>query len=161
VGDQRPLEEEGQVGDILGLTRQMGGPGGRDRDRYRWQDVVQDGEVVHGEIPDDVDVVLEQAEVHARGVVVVHLAQIARLDERSHRAHGRRVDERVIDEDHASMGLGQAPELGGFVGRGGHGLLDPDMFARLEGAAGQVEMRRHGRGQRHGLHLGVVEHRLE
>ena len=35
-------------------------------------------EVVRGEVPEDVDVVLEEAEVHADRVEVVELAELAR-----------------------------------------------------------------------------------
>src|SRR6516165_6043366 len=36
--------------------------------------VVHDGEIVRGEVPNDVDVVLEQAKIDAKGIVVVQIA---------------------------------------------------------------------------------------
>ena len=74
--------------------------GRRDRHRLRRQHVVHDRQVVHGQVPEHVDVVLEQPEVHADRVVVVDVAELAVVDELAHLADRAGVDERVIDHEH-------------------------------------------------------------
>ena len=60
VRDQVALEVQRQIGDVLRLAGDVAHAGRGDRDRLLRQHVVHDREVVHGEVPDHVDVVLEQ-----------------------------------------------------------------------------------------------------
>jgi len=74
MSDQGAVEEHRHIRDVLGLAWQVREPGRRDRDRTLRQHEVHDRQIMNGEIPQDVDVVLEQPEVDANRVVVIDLA---------------------------------------------------------------------------------------
>ncbi len=78
---------------------------------YCAEQEVHDRQVVHGEVPDHADVVLEQAEVHAHRVVVVELAELPVADELVDLAHGARVDEGVVDHQRQPALVGLGDEL--------------------------------------------------
>src|SRR5205807_8467246 len=71
VGDQLVVEEAGQVCHVDGMPGNVGGARRRHGTGRLAEDVVHDGQVVHGQIPEDIDVVLEQSEIHPHGVVVI------------------------------------------------------------------------------------------
>ncbi len=73
--------------------------------------VIHDGEVVRGEVPDDVDIVLEEAEVDARGIVIEELAEDALVDHLADFADGASEEEGVIDHDPQIPGGGEIDEL--------------------------------------------------
>src|SRR5579883_796100 len=73
VGDQRAVVKGGYVGDVFGGALHMTNAGGRNRDRELGQNVLHDREVMHGQIPDYVYVVLEESEIDADRIVVVDL----------------------------------------------------------------------------------------
>ena len=99
--DQVGGEEHGQIGDVLRLAGEVRQAGRRDRHRLlTGEDVVHDRQVVDGQVPDHVDIVLEEAEVDPRRVVVIDLPQIAGLDQLAHLANRAGVDEGVVDADH-------------------------------------------------------------
>ena len=98
VRDGARIVEERDVREILGRAREMVDAARRDRDRMLAEQVVEDREVVHGEIGDHVHVALEQAEVHADRVVVVDASEVAALDDVAHLAHRAGVDKGVVDE---------------------------------------------------------------
>ncbi len=80
-------------------------------------DVIHDRQIVRRQIPQDVDVVLEQAEVHARRVEVVQIAERAAVDELPD-LHDRTAEEkRVVDHDLEPLALGELDELLGLRGR--------------------------------------------
>ncbi len=89
----------------------MGGPCGRDRDRLLSKHVIHDREVVHGKIPQHVDISLEQAEVDPDRVVVVELAQVPAFHQLLDGLYGTRVDECVVDHQHESALLRGLDEL--------------------------------------------------
>src|SRR5207237_9212964 len=89
--------EQAEVGDILeAAVRVPGGPrlGG---DRLAAQHVIDNGNVMRGEVEDDVDVVLVQAQVEAGAVDVVHLAQFPVLYQLADLPDGGVVLDRVTD----------------------------------------------------------------
>ena len=95
---------------------------------------------MRSEVPDDVDVVLEEAEVDAGGVVIIKLAENALVDHLANFADGAGEEEGVIDHDLQLFGGGEIDELGG-LGRGrGEGLFDEDVFAVFEGGFGELEV---------------------
>src|SRR6185369_10534193 len=61
--------------------------------------VVDDREVVGGEVPDDVDVVLKEPQVDPRGVVVVERTQHAAVHQLLDLAHGAVEQKGVVDHD--------------------------------------------------------------
>ena len=87
VGDQVALEVQRQIGDVLRLAGDVAHARRGDGHRPLRQDIVHDGQIVDGEVPDDADIVLEQAEIHADRVVIVDVAE-AGLDEFAHLANG-------------------------------------------------------------------------
>ncbi len=52
------------------------------------------------EVPDNVDVVLEETEIDAHRVVVIDVAQLSGDDDLAHLAHRGRVNERVVHQQH-------------------------------------------------------------
>src|SRR5262249_55984197 len=105
VGDQVRLEEQGQGRGGRGWAGHVAQAGGRHRLGVWREHVIHDGQVVHGEVPDHVDVVLEEPEVHADRDVVVDLAQRVAGDELLDPPHGARVHEGVVDHQHATAPL--------------------------------------------------------
>ena len=73
--------------------------------------VVHDGEIVRRQVPDHVDIVLEQAEIDARGIVVEELSEHAFVDQLADLPHGAGEEERVIDHDLQVSGGGQVDQL--------------------------------------------------
>src|SRR5207253_7437376 len=58
-------------------TVEMGLPGGHNGLRGLLDQVIHDRQVMRSEVPDYIDVVLEQAKVHPCGIIVVQLAERA------------------------------------------------------------------------------------
>src|SRR5712692_6281836 len=101
--DKRPVEEQGEVGHVLGLTGEVTDACRRNRDGALWEHVVDDREVVHGEVPYNVYVMLKQAKIHADGVVVEDLTQSAGAGEVVDFAYGSRVHEGVVHHQHKAL----------------------------------------------------------
>src|SRR5690606_39354052 len=73
--DQFAAEEQVQIGDIFRLAGNLADAGGGNGNRPRVQHIVQDGQIMDRQIPQDGNVMLEQAQVHAHGIVIVDLAE--------------------------------------------------------------------------------------
>jgi hypothetical protein len=56
---------------------------------------------MHREIPQHADVRLEEAEVHARGIVIVQIAKLAVADHLANARDRTRIDKGVIDQENA------------------------------------------------------------
>jgi hypothetical protein len=74
--------------------------------------------------------VLEQAQVHADGVVVVDLPQLAAAHQVADAPDGARIEEGVVDEEDEAAALRLRHQAEGLLGRGGQGLRGQDVFAR-------------------------------
>src|SRR5207302_7466748 len=81
VGEQVVREEAGQVRHVDGLPGNVRGSGGGHGTGLLAEDVVHDGEIVDGQVPQHVDVVLKETEVHPHGVVVVKPSEVAAVDQ--------------------------------------------------------------------------------
>ena len=131
----------------------MGLAGGRDGDRALVDQVVHDREVVGGQVPDHVHVVLEEAQVDAHRVVVVELAEgpssMSCLIFLTAPVK-RKVWSTMIVE---VLLRGELDQLLGLGGGGGEGLLDEDVLAVLQGLLGQFEVGRDRRDDRDGVDL--------
>src|SRR5262249_8974244 len=90
VGRQPLAVVDVDVGDVLDGRVGGGAPPGGDAPGRGPQDVVDDRQVVRRQVPDDVHVVLEQAEVNAHAVDVVQFAQLAAVDHLLDQADGPR-----------------------------------------------------------------------
>ena len=103
------------------------------------------------QVPDDVDVVLEQPEVDPDAVHVVEVAQLARIDQVLDAADGVAEEVGVVDHQH--------PAVAGRPGRPGLGLRGrwrpaasrPVRAGRLPGTACDGKWVEHGGGDRHGV----------
>ena len=148
VRDRARVIEQRDVRQVLGRAREVIDAARRNRDRMLAQQVVEDREVVHGQVRDHVDVALEQAQVDPDRVVVVDAPEVAALDDLGHLAHRAGVDEGVIDEQHALAPLGFVDQLAGLKRGLRHRLLEPQMLAGLEGRHAELEVGADGRGDR-------------
>src|SRR5688572_10157885 len=72
VARERHVDER----DVVHTGLNVGGAVRADADRVALQDVAEDGEVVRREIPDDVDVTVEEAQIEAGAVDVEDLAEL-------------------------------------------------------------------------------------
>ena len=115
----------------------MAESGGGDGAGTKGQHVIHDRQVVHREIPQHVDVVLEQAQIHAHGIVVINFAQRATLDEFTDLPDGAGVDEGVIDHQNAISLLRHVHQMLHLIGARSERLLDQHMLALPAGHAGQ------------------------
>ncbi len=61
--------------------------------------MVDDGEIVRSKVPDDVHIVLEKAEIHPGGIVVVQFAERAVVQKLADLLHRPSKQEGVIDHD--------------------------------------------------------------
>ena len=105
-----------------------------------FQQVIHDGKIVRRQVPDDIDVVLEESEIDARGIVIEDLSEDALIDHLADFAHGTGEQEGVIDHDLQLFAGRQIDQLGGF-GRGrSERFLDEYMFAVFERGFGELEV---------------------
>ena len=133
------------VGDVLDVAVGVGASPRRDAPGLAAKYVVDDRQVVGGEIPDDVDVVLEEPEVDPDAVDVVEVAQLPVFHQLLDPAD--RVVEQVgmIHHQDPLLAGGQVDQHLGLVYGGRHRFLDENMQARLQTALCQREMRGHRR----------------
>src|SRR5262249_47527599 len=116
---------------------------GRYAPRVAAQDVIDDGQVVRGQVPDDVHVRLEQPQVDPDAVHVQQVAQLPAVHELPDPAD--RVGEQVgvIDHQHPAGPVGDVDQVLGLLHSCGQRLLDQDVQPGLQAAGGQREMRGH------------------
>ena len=100
VRDGRILEKERQVGHVLRLAADMSSASGRHRAWLDRHHVVHDREIMDRQIPNDVDVGLEDTQVDPRAVDVEDLAQVPGLHQIADLVHRAGVHERVTDHEH-------------------------------------------------------------
>jgi hypothetical protein len=137
---------QADVGQILPVGAGEGGAPGGDAGRQGLQKVVHDGDVVRGQIPDDIDVPAVQAEIQAGRVNVVDVAELAGAYPSPQLAHRGIVLEGVTDHQQPVGLVGDAHHLARLVEAGGQWLLDQDVLACLQGQSGDggVAFRRGG-----------------
>jgi hypothetical protein len=104
---------------------------------------------VRGEVHDDADVGLVEAEVQARAVQVVQLAELVAAAEITQLVHRRVVLDGVAGHQHQVAQLGRVDDQLGLGGRGGQRLLDEDALACLDGLQAQPSVGRLGSGDDH------------
>ena len=113
---------------------------------------------MHGQIPDDADVVLEKPEIHSHRVVVVDVAEVTAVHDLTDFPDRARVDERVIDHQHPAAPLRKVHQARRLFGGRGERLFDHDVLAGLERAAREVEVRRDRRRDRDGVDGLIDDH---
>jgi len=154
MGDEPvAFELDRNVSDILEFAPEMDGAVGRDSDRLVGDDIVHDGQVVGGQVPDDVDVVLEKPQVDPDRVVEQKFAQLAGIDDLLDFLHGAGEEECVVDHDLEALLGRELDELLGLGARRGERLLDEDMFAREERFLDHLVMGEDRSDDGHGVHV--------
>ena len=119
--------------------------------------VAEDREVVRAEVPDDADVRLVEAEVHAARRDRVDVAELTRLDQLADLVDRWAVEERVARHQHEPELRGELGELDRFLRRAGERLLDEDVLARLERALRERVVRSNGRRDRDRIDVRILE----
>src|SRR6266853_96398 len=142
----------------VGVAVQVASAGRDDRLGPLGNDVVHDRQIVRGQIPDHAHVVLEQPEVHARGIEVVQLAQRAAVDQLANLPHGPAEEEGVIHHDLQVLPFSQLDELLGLLRRGCEGLLDEYVFAVRQRGLRQLVMRPDRRDDRDSVDVRRRQH---
>src|SRR6266404_5941227 len=86
-----------QVADIFRVRRGVAGANGGQTLRLPADQVIDDGKIMRRQVPEHVDVSLEQTQVDPDAVDVVDPAQLSRIDERFDLANGGTEEKGVID----------------------------------------------------------------
>src|SRR5262249_55432145 len=123
--------------------------------------VQDDREVVDAEGPKRVFVLADLAEVLPVAIQVQHFAELAGVDDLLQPAYTWVVEQQVSGEQHQIALLGVRDQLVGLDARQGRRLLDEDVLAGEQRAAGQGEGRDDGRRDDDRVELRVGEHLLE
>ena len=76
MGDEGGIVEDGEVGGVHGIAFHVSETRGGYADRANTSYIIQNGEVMHSEIPEDVCFPLKETEIYAYRVVVMQLAQV-------------------------------------------------------------------------------------
>ncbi len=158
VGDRPGREAQVDERDVGGSGDDAGARQGRDLGRRLAEPVAEDREVVRGQVPDDADVRLVQAEVDPAHGDEVDLAELARLDQLLH-AHDRgAVDERVARHQDEPAPIRREREVS--CGRRGvsERLLDEDVLSGRERGGCELVVARDGGRDRDRVDRRVLEH---
>ena len=113
-----------------------------------------------GKVPDDADIMLEQAEIDPHGIVVIHVAEPI-FDDFAHLADGARMYERMIHGEDETPAGGLIDHAARFIHRRGHRLFDKDMLAGHHGFHRQFEMGRNRRCDGHRMNAWIAQHLFE
>lgn len=132
-----------------------------DRGRFLGQEIIHDRKVVDRQVPDHVDVVLEQAEVDPDAVEVKDVADLAGADDVLDLVHRAVIDEDVVDHELEFQFLRDIDQLLGVLGIGRDRLLDENVLAVLQGIFGERKMTADRRGDGHGGDFGIIQNFVE
>ena len=132
----------------------MSAAGSRDALGLAGGQIVDDGEIVRRQVPDDVDVVLEKAQIDPHGVVIVELPERTVIDHLPDTPHGAGKEEGVIHHDLEVLLLSQLNQLLGLHGSRGKRLLHEYVLAVLESGFGQLKVCPDGRHDGDGVDAG-------
>src|SRR5215510_13737647 len=110
MGDDVVGKAEGDVGDVRQAV-QVGAAGGHDELRLEADQIVDDGQIVRRQVPDDVHVVLKEPQVDASGIVVVEPPQDPAVDQFLDLADGTAEQKRVIHHDLQIFAVSQLDQI--------------------------------------------------
>src|SRR5262245_38873245 len=98
------------------------------------EQVIEYREIVHRKIRDHVYVALEQAQIYADRVVVVHPSELSALDDFTHLPDRPGVDEGVIDEKHTLAPPGFVGQFARLKRSLRHRFFEPEMLPGSQGS---------------------------
>ena len=122
------------------------------------EQVVKDRQIVRREVPEHVDVGLEEAQVDAHRVVVAELAKFAGSQGLADTLNRAGEEIGMIDHQDHALAFGQVHQFFRFRDRRAHRLLDQDVLAGEDRLAGKIEMCGDRRGDEHSLDLAIADH---
>ena len=131
--------------------------GGDDSLGFLVDEIVHDGQIMRREIPNHIDVVLEQAQIDPRGIVIVEIAQLTLIDQLADLLHRSGKEKRVVHHDLEVFLLGQFDQLFRLGGVGSKRLFEENVLAVFQGRLGQLEMRPDGSNDGHRINVGRTQ----
>jgi hypothetical protein len=159
TGDNQLTLKHRHIGDILQVA-DMGFTADADRNRFFLEQIIHHGKVMRRQIPDHVDIVLEQAEINPDRIIVINFTQRLFVDQLLDFPDRTGKNEGMIHHDDAVFLLGQLNQLFRLRHAGGKRLLDKDMLAVFECFFGQVIMGGYRRDHRYGVNIGRTQNRI-
>ncbi len=145
------------ISNVVHIGLHAGAPASAHRDRFAIEDIGQDRNVMGREIPDDVDLTLEQPEAQARRIDVVHATEFARLHDGFQSPDGGVVEEGVTGHQRHASGVRQRVEAHGVLQIGRQRLLHQDVLSRKDGVARDGVMRLDRSRHHHSLDVGLKQ----
>src|SRR5579883_1512559 len=146
-----------QIGDI-GVAVEVAFAGGDESLRLLADDVVHYREIVWREVPDHIHVVLKQAEIDPRGVVVVEVAESSLIDELTYALNSPGEEERVIHHDFQILAFRKFDKIFALLDRAGERLFDENVLSVLERGLGDLEVGPDGCDNSNRVYRIVGEH---
>jgi hypothetical protein len=128
-----------------------------DPNRLFIDEIVDDRKIVRRQVPQDIDVWLEEPEVYAHRVVVANASQLSGSDDLRNMLNGAREKEGVIDHQRDAATGGERYQLLPLGYRSAHRLLDEHVLSGENCATCEVEMGRDRRGDRYGINILVED----
>ena len=119
--------------------------------------VIHDGNIVRGKIPDHIHIMLEEPQIDPDGVKVVEIAKDVVFDQLLDLPDGAGIEEGMIHHDLQLLLLGQFDELFRLGNGVGKGFFNKDALAFLERLFGQFIVGEYRRGDGHGIDLRVFD----
>src|ERR1700674_539271 len=125
---------------IILVLLHTGTPEGTSPDGHFVKPMQQDRHIVDGQIPDDINIFLVQAQIHARQADVMDVSQRPILNEVLHHVYGWAVNKGMAGHERASLALRQFDEFFGKARAVGKWFFDHHMLAAEQSFAGEFEM---------------------
>src|SRR5688572_23198675 len=125
------------------------------------QPVLDDADVMRGEVPERVNIRADAAEVEALAVDVAHITKLPGVDHFLHVANGGVVNEGVARHHDEPPLYGLGAKFIDLDRAGGQRFLDEDVLARLQGATRELEMTCRRRGNDDRMNSRVIKNDID
>ena len=89
------------------------------------------------EVPGDVNLFLEEAQIEAPRIDVAEVTKIPGLNNFNNLTHGRRIEKCVVNHQDQTLAFGDIDQFFTFGGSRGHRLLNKCMFTGVQAGLGQ------------------------
>ena len=120
-----------------------------------------DGNIMRCEVPGNVNVRLEDAEVQTPRADVLNFAQVAGVDDFLDLADGSLIDESMPDCESQIPLFGSVYQLFTLCRRAGHGFFDERVLSGLEAFPAHLEVEFRGRSYCNGINCRIIEHTIK